>query len=193
MIDEFKAYFSCPAVHFEPIDRSSQKWYSTSMKQFDFMAEYSRLNRLSEIGDPLEKIAAAVNFEEFRTILDEARRKEGRGTGGRPPYDCVMMFKILLLQQWYGIADKNTEYLITDRLSFQRFLGLSLGNKVPDAKTIWFFRERIKKNGAERELFDLLDRKMGSLGIVARKGSITDAIFANAPRQRNSRKATVQS
>jgi IS5 family transposase len=97
------------------------------------------------------------------------------------------MFKILLLQQWYGMADDKTEYQINDRLSFQRFLGLSLGSKVPDAKTIWAFRESLVKSGAEKALFSLFTEQMERKGLITRSGSIVDASFVEAPRQRNSR------
>jgi len=97
------------------------------------------------------------------------------------------MFKILLLQQWYSIADDMTEYLINDRLSFQRFLGLSLGDKVPDAKTIWLFRENLKKSEAHRELFELFTGLMEKQGVITRAGTIIDASFVDVPRQRNSR------
>jgi IS5 family transposase len=97
------------------------------------------------------------------------------------------MFKILLLQQWYCMADDKAEYQINDRLSFQRFLGLSLGSKVPDAKTIWAFRERLVKSGAEKTLFSLFTEQMERKGIITRSGSIVDASFVEAPRQRNSR------
>jgi IS5 family transposase len=154
----------------------------------NFLAEFDRLGRLSDMGDPLEKISGAVDFEQFRPILNKALNKQARGLGGRTPYDYVMMFKIVLLQQQYGIADDNTEYLINDRLSFQRFLGLSLTDKVPDAKTIWLFKENLKEKGVERKLFDMFRDKLESVGVITRKGSITDATFVDVPRQRNTRK-----
>jgi len=70
-------------------------------------------------------------------------------------------------------------------LSFQRFLGLSLGDKVPDAKTVWLFRENLTKSGASKELFDLFGRQMQAQGVITRSGSIVDATFVAAPRQRN--------
>lgn len=87
----------------------------------------------------------------------------------------------------YSIADEHTEFLINDRLSFQRFLGLTLNSKVPDAKTIWLYKDLLTKSGREKELFDLFVRKMDEIGIVTRNGSLVDASFAEAPRQRNSR------
>jgi IS5 family transposase len=100
--------------------------------------------------------------------------------------DEIMMFKITLIQDWNNISDDNAEYMINDRLSFQRFLGMELGEKSPDAKTIWLFKERLGKEGT-RELFDLFNAKLEGLGIVKREGSLIDATFVEAPRQRNSR------
>jgi IS5 family transposase len=157
------------------------------MIQVDFFTEMSRLSRLSQIGDPLERVSRVIEFEQFRPILDKVFKKEPIAPGGRPPWDYVLMFKILLLQQWYSIADDLTEFLINDRLSFQRFLGLSLGSKVPDAKTIWLFRENLTKAGADRELFDLFAQQMEAVGVITRKGSLVDATFVDAPKQRNTR------
>jgi IS5 family transposase len=155
--------------------------------QFGFFDESNRLRRLSSMGDPLEGIARVVDFEIFRPVLDEVFKGEGKGPGGRPAFDRMLMFKILLLQQWYCMADDKTEYQINDRLSFQRFLGLSLGSKVPDAKTIWVFREKLVKSGAEKALFSLFAQQMEHKGIITRSGSIVDASFVEAPKQRNSR------
>jgi IS5 family transposase len=139
------------------------------------------------MGDPLDGISQIINFEMFRSLLDGVFKREDKGKGGRPAFDLILMFKILLLQQWYSMADDKAEYQINDRLSFQRFLGLSLGSKVPDAKTIWLFRERLVKSGAEKALFSLFAEQMERKGIITRSGSIVDASFVEAPRQRNSR------
>ena len=100
--------------------------------------------------------------------------------------DEIMMFKITLLQDWNSISDDNAEYLINDRLSFQRFLGMELGEKAPDAKTIWLFKENMGLDGM-RELFDSFNIKLNALGVVKREGSIIDATFVEVPRQRSSR------
>jgi IS5 family transposase len=159
------------------------------MKQLSFLSEDNRLKRLSEMGDPLEKVALAVEFEIFRPVLNEvfSYQTYAQGKGGRKPWDYVLMFKILLLQEWNQIADDHTEYLINDRLSYQRFLGLSLGEKVPDAKTIWSFREVLTKSGRTKELFDLFTQLLEEEGVITRRGSIVDAAFSDAPRQRNGR------
>jgi IS5 family transposase len=155
--------------------------------QIGFFDESNQLRRLSNLGDPLEKVSRAVDFEMFRPILGKVFAQEASNKGGRPRIDVILMFKILLLQQWYGIADNKTEYLINDRLSFQRFLGLTLGEKVPDSTTIWLFRDALMKSGEEKALFDLFRTQMENQGIITHSGSIIDASFVEAPKQRNSR------
>jgi IS5 family transposase len=106
-----------------------------------FFDVYERYAKLSEAGDPLERLVQVVDFEVFRHQLRSALNRSDRGKGGRPPYDPVLMFKILVLQALYNLSDDQTEFQIRDRLSFMRFLGLGFSDAVPDAKTIWLFRE----------------------------------------------------
>ena len=145
-----------------------------------------QLERLTKLGDPLEKVNAAIDWEIFRAPIRKRVRKEDYSKGGRPPMDEIMMFKITLLQDWDNISDDNVEYLINDRLSFQRFLGMELGEKSPDAKTIRVFKEQLGKEGI-RELFDLFNEKLQTQGVVKREGSLIDATFVDVPRQRNTR------
>lgn len=147
----------------------------------------NRLSRLAEMGDTLVKLNEVVNWEIFRASLEEIFYSEDHRAGGRHHYDRVLLFKILILQSLYNIADDNTEYQINDRLSFQRFLGLDIGDKVPDAKTIWSFRERLCKSGRERELFDLYNMQLEQAGVITKRGSIVDATFIERPRQRKSK------
>jgi IS5 family transposase len=79
------------------------------------------------------------------------------------------------------------EYQIRDRLSFMRFLGLTLGDRVPDAKTIWLFREELGRAGLVKRLFKRFDRYLREQGFTARKGQIVDASIVSVPIQRNSR------
>jgi IS5 family transposase len=157
------------------------------MKQKGFFDENDRLSRLSELGDTLEKLNKHINWEQFRGILTRTLRKEAAGPGGRPAYDYVMMFKILILQKLYNISDDQTEYQINDRLSFMRFLGLALCDKVPDAKTIWHFREELTEAKILDTIFYRFVRQLEEQGIISYSGSIIDATFVDTPRQRNSR------
>jgi hypothetical protein len=96
-----------------------------------------------------------------------------------------MMFKILVIQAQNNLSDERAEFLINDRLSFMRFLGLGLTDKVPDAKTIWAFRERLTRAGAIEALFVRFDRAIREAGYIPMSGQIVDASLVSAPRQRN--------
>ena len=156
-------------------------------KERGFFDEELRLRKISEQGDPLEKLNCRINWEMFRTTLNNCFQKEHNGPGGRPPYDYVMMFKILVIQRLYGLSDNQTQFWILDRLSFMRFLGLELASDVPDEKTIWLFRETLAKSGRMKQLFKRFGNLLSKEGIIANKGCIVDASFVDVPRQRNDR------
>ncbi len=108
---------------------------------------------LSAKGDGLEHLNAVVDFEIFRPVLEMAAPRADRSKGGRPPFDPVLMFKALILQTMHSLSDERTQYLIKDRLSFMRLLGLSPSHGVPDANPIWTFREALKNANAVEALF----------------------------------------
>ena len=160
------------------------------MLQLNLMAESNRLDRLSKLGDKLEVVSnAPIKWEKFKELLDEAiPDKTKLGKGGRPPYDKLMMFKICLLQNWYGLSEEQAEYQITDRLSFQRFLGMDLSSKVPDSNTMRDFKEAMTNSGVNYDIFWVFEQELEKIGIITHEGSIVDATFVEAPRQRNSRR-----
>ena len=128
---------------------------------FDLDQRYALL---SAAGDPLERLAGVVDFERFRDELEAALERSDRARGGRPPYDPVLMFKVLVLQTLYTLSDDQTEYQLKDRLSFMRLVGLALEDRVPDAKTIWLFREQLTRAGAIERLFARSDRGLREAG-----------------------------
>ncbi len=99
-----------------------------------------RLKKLSNQGDPLEKLNQVNDWSVFLPTLEKTQNTDKKSHAGAKPYNPILMFKILILQRYYNLSDEETEYQILDRPSFCRFLGLSLDDKVPDAKTIWNFR-----------------------------------------------------
>jgi IS5 family transposase len=148
-----------------------------------------RLKDLSAKGDHLERLNAIVNLELFRPDLEQAVPRSDGSKGGRPPFDHVFMFKVLILQASHSLADERTEYLIKDRLSFMRFLGLGLADPVPDANTIWTFREaltraKIEDKPAIEVLFAGFDAALREAGFLAMGGQIIDASIVAAPKQR---------
>jgi len=144
-----------------------------------------RYVRLSDAGDPLQKLNAVVPWEVFRKPLAKALKRSDGAKGGRPPYDPVLMSKIMVLQALYGLSDDQAEFQIQDRLSFMRFLGLGLGDRVPDAKTIWLFREHLTQARAVDNLFARFDKHLAKAGYLAMSGQIVDATIVAAPKQRN--------
>jgi transposase, IS5 family len=144
-----------------------------------------RLQRLTDLGDQLLAFAKVVDFEIFRSELLKALAYSEGAKGGRPPFDPVMMFKILVIQGANTLSDERAEFLINDRLSFMRFLGLGLSDQVPDARTIWLFREKLTKAQAIKPLFDRFDAALRAAGYIAIGGQIVDASLIAAPKQRN--------
>lgn len=155
------------------------------MKQAGLFGLSDHLKRLSAHGDPLEELVRIVDFEGFRLILDGALAYSNGAKGGRPPYDPVAMFKVLILAAQNNVSDARMEYLIRDRLSWLRFLGFDLGAPTPDANTIRLFRERLTDAKAITVLFDAFDHQLRANGYLAMGGQIVDATLVAAPKQRN--------
>jgi IS5 family transposase len=151
------------------------------------------VDRLSEIGNPLDKISVVIDFEYFRATLEsKLLNTEKKNNAGAKPYDVVMMFKIMVLQRYYGLGDKQIEYQIVDRTSFKKFLGLETGDKVPDEKTVWLFRERLTTSGAIETLFGQFNGFLKDKDLIFNEGKLVDASFTIAPRQRNTREENAQ-
>ena len=154
---------------------------------FDLFGHEFRLREIDKDGDPLTPFNDAVNWELFRSTLEEIRPAARKSNAGRKPYDAVLMFKIMILQSLYNLSDDAVEFQVRDRLSFMRFLGLSLSDPVPDSKTIWLFRERLIEADLIETLFTAFDDFLRAKGYQAKKGQIVDASMVAAPRQRNTR------
>lgn len=156
-----------------------------------FDVEY-KLAQLSAMGDPLEKLNNAINWKQFKPVLNKALRKERKSNAGRTPYDYVMMFKVLVLQTMYNLSDAQVQFQMLDRHTFKRFLGITDERQIPDEKTIWLFRETLTQAGAVKKLFDLFNRHLENAGYKAQKGQMIDASFIEVPRQRNTREENEQ-
>jgi len=146
------------------------------------------IEKLSKIGNPLEKISQVIDFEMFRELLEsKLLNTNKKSNAGAKPYDVVMLFKIIILQRYYGLGDQQVEYQILDRLSFKTFLGLASGDKIPDEKTIWLFRERLTNQNIVEELFNQFNTFLEEKNLIFNQGQLVDASFTVAPRQRNNR------
>ncbi|MCX6972784.1 MAG: IS5 family transposase, partial [Verrucomicrobia bacterium] len=164
--------------------------------QPSFFDESKRLAALSRLSDPLEQLGKHIDFELFRAVLTDAlrnpetdalRNPDRKSSAGRKPLDVILMFKALIIQRLFNLSDEQLEFQITDRLSFTRFLGLHIGETIPDYTSFWGFREALAEKGLERELFEMFSSKLEAEGVFAKTGSIIDATIVEVPRQRNSR------
>ena len=149
----------------------------------DLFSEQRILEALSYFTLVELKFKDAIPCEEFREDLRVIRADYSRG--GRPPYDEVFMFKRLILQSLYNLSDESLEIEIYNRTSFCFFLDMNIATDVPDRNTIWKFRERLKAHELVKPLFDKFGSFLTRQGLLVKKGSIVDATFVEAPKQRN--------
>ena len=176
------------------------------MGQMSFFDVENRYAALDAKHDPLVKINAVVPWEAFRSRLENVwlkppdKRKSNAGckppvqAGGRL-WDAIVMFKAILLCALYNLSDDQVEYQMRDRLSFVRFpgsspgqaLGLALEDKVPDAKTVWLYREQLSQAGLIDGLFEDFDAYLKGQGCQAMGGQIIDASIIAVPIQRHGR------
>jgi len=147
----------------------------------------TRLSDLKESRDTLEKLKNLIPWEEFRLQLEVVHEKERKSNAGRKPFDVILMLKILILQSLYNLSDDEMEYQIKDRLSFMNFLDLSFASPVPDAKTIWLFRDRLEKHDLVKRIFLSFDKYLREHGFEAKSGQIVDATIVRMPIQRNTK------
>lgn len=155
--------------------------------RISLFAEHEREDRRTKIGDPLVGLTKHVDIEALAASIDAAAPRPSRAKGGRPPYPTVLMVKILVLQQLYNLADDALEYQLLDRRSFLQFLDLTESSSIPDAKTIWLFRDRLAQAGAGTLVFEQVQQQLQLHGYMARCGQIVDASLVQAPVQRNKR------
>ena len=157
------------------------------MGVFDLGIRYSGLDAKNE---PLLKIDGVVPWEDLRARLEAVWRradKSRKSRAGRKPWDAIVMFKTIILCALYNLSDDQVEHQIRDRLSFMRFLGLGLEGRVPDAKTVWLYREQLTQAGVIEALFETFDGYLKDQGYLAMGGQIIDASIVVVPKQRNSR------
>lgn len=158
------------------------------MLQSGFFDLEDRFGKLDQLGDPLKALNAVVDWSVFEPILAKGLKKEKKNNAGRPiTFEPLLMFKVLILQSLYNLADAQTEFQIRDRFTFLRFLGLTPESRIPDEKTIWLFRESVKARGLHDELFQTFTRFLEAQGFKAQRGTVIDARIVEVPKQRNTR------
>lgn len=156
---------------------------------FDTQSRFAKIDRN---GDPLKKLSELIDWNIFWPELASFAEISNPAKGGRPPLSPLLKFKMLVLQSLYNLSDDALEQQVLDRLSFMRFLGLGIGDDVPDAKTIWMFREALKMQGLEERLFARFGSFLNAAGFAAKQGQIVDATIVKVPVRRDSRETNAK-
>jgi transposase, IS5 family len=160
------------------------------MGQMGFFDVANRYAGLDAKADPLVKLNAMMPWEDFRPRLEAIWRRptaQRKSKAGRKPWDAVVIFKAIVLCELYNLSDEKLEYQLRDRLSFMRFLGLGLEDRVPDATTVWLYREQLVEAKVVEELFAAFDAHLREQGWLAMGGQMIDASIVPVPKQRNGR------
>ena len=164
--------------------------FKTGSTQTDVFSLLAHAEVAPKRASGLERLAV-IDWDSFRPTLLAHLDYSDKGKGGRPPWCPVLMLKVLILQRFHGLSDEQTEFQLHDRLSFQRFVGLRLGDDVPDHSTIWLFKETLGAAGMAAVFADF-DAQLRAQGLLASAGQIVDASFVEAPKQRNTRAENAQ-
>lgn len=148
----------------------------------DLFAAELRKAKMDRLGDPLAEIEAYIDFAALAAEVDHVAPRPVSPQGGRPPFPTETMVRILVLKRLYNLSDEQMEYQLLDRMSYQRFCGLSDSASIPDRTTIWTFENRIGEAGA-RAIFEGVEKQLLKAGFIARGGQIIDATLVPAPKQ----------
>jgi len=157
------------------------------MGQRGFWDEEKRIQKLRHKKPVLTTLSESIPWESFRSLLEQGYTHERKSNAGRKRIDPLILFKMLVLQQLFNLSDEELEFQVNDRRSFEEFIGIGVMNSIPDATTVAFFRERLRKAGVIEELFDRFEEHLRAQGLEARGGQIIDATLVPVPKQRNTR------
>ena len=167
-----------------------EQWVSIMAKGFGRAKQ--RREKLEASMDRLTDFNRLIPWAVFVEILAHLSPKERKSNAGRKPIDRLRLFKMLVVQKLYNLSDEQTEYQIHDRGSFRRFVGLGPEEEVPDAKTLWLFRQQLTQAELIDELFERFAQVLNESGYEAQGGQIIDASIIPVPIQHNSQEENKQ-
>ena len=150
----------------------------------DLFAVHSRQQKLNQFTQVLDRLIRLVDWVSLAKVVnDKTGREQDRPKGGRPPYPTQALLKIIILQQLYGnLSDEEMEYALLDRMSWQHFIGLAHARDLPDARTIWAFKNQLAQVGGAATLFADVQRQLAAAGLMAKGGQLIDATLVSAPK-----------
>ncbi len=148
----------------------------------DLFAGDKRRTKLDKLGDPLALLDRHIDFAALAAQVDRVAPRPTSAQGGRPPYPTETMVRLLVVKRLHNLSDEQLEFQLLDRMSFQRFCGLSQSASIPDRTTVWTFENRIGAAAAQA-IFEGVQQQLDAHGYLARCGQIVDATIVPAPRQ----------
>ena len=150
----------------------------------DLFAGDRRVEKLGQYTKVLDTLSALVDWKALAEALNTATGREAaQPKGGRPPYPTQALVKLIVLQQLYGnLSDEDTEYALLDRGSWQRFIELADARDLPDARTLWHFKNQLAQTGSAADLFAAVQTQLNAAGLIAKGGQMIDATIVPSPR-----------
>lgn len=155
----------------------------------DLFVQERRQEKLVQFTGVLMKLDQLVDWSGLAAAVNQATGREAaQPKGGRPAYSTQALLKIVVLQQLYGnLSDEQMEYALLDRVSWQHFVGLAHARDLPDARTLWSFKEQLAQGGGAMALFESVGQQLAQAGLQARGGQIIDATLIRVPKAQLSR------
>lgn len=157
----------------------------------DLFSRQRREEKLTQFTVVLDRLETLIDWSGLAKAVNNATGREAaRPQGGRPPYPTTVLLKIVVLQQLYGnLSDEQMEYALLDRLSWQRFIGMADARDLPDARTLWAFKNLIAGGGGATALFDAVGQQLAKAGLSATGGQLIDATIVEVPKTRISKES----
>jgi transposase, IS5 family len=148
----------------------------------DLFVAQQRKAKLAGYMQTLAAMDELIDFTAMASAVDKACPRADRSKGGRPPYPTEALVRMVFLQGLYNLSDEQCEHQVLDRLSFQRFCWLDGALNIPDARTLWSFRQRLAEGVlGGRAIFDALSQQLQRHGFIPRGGQIVDVSIVQAP------------
>jgi transposase len=132
------------------------------LEQRGFWNEQNRVAKLQKKKPVFMRLSEAIPWDLFRSLLEKGYTQDRKSNAGRKRIDPLILFKMLILQQLFNLSDEEVDFQVNDRRSFEEFVALGVMNSIPDATTVAFFRERLRKVGVIEELFEMFEADLRS-------------------------------
>jgi IS5 family transposase len=126
------------------------------------------------------QINELIDWNSIEELID-IDYSRGKSAVGKPSYNGLLLFKMCLLQSWYGLSDYEVEDRLNDSISFSYFCGMNIDEVAPDHSTLSRFRTALTKTKTFEKLFSIINAQLESHNIIVKKGILVDASVIDTP------------